>query len=159
MPFATIASASVSFAQQMPIEPVCELIFRNRRGLVRLGVRAARQAVLLQRRLHLRDVRFHLVEIDEQRRRVELPLGNAGLRAVVHRRRAHLDGVVTVHAAWESRHRRRRPACPDRNLDGSIRSFLSSYDVSDPDWVNASDVTRTTGRVSELSAEIPPEPK
>ena len=74
-----------------------ELILRDRGALVRLRVRPARQPVLLQRRLHRRDVLLHLVEIDAQRRRVELPLRDARLDRAVDRHRAHLGAGVALH--------------------------------------------------------------
>ena len=54
------------------------LHLRNRRALVRLGVRPHRDLVRVAGPLHFGDVALQLVEIDTERRRVEIPFRDAG---------------------------------------------------------------------------------
>ena len=68
-------------------------------ALVRLGMRSGRDAVSRDRRLHLRDVRFHSIEIDAERRRVEIPLGHADVGQAAGEATDDLVGRVAFHRA------------------------------------------------------------
>ena len=76
-----------------------ELQLRDRGAFVRLRVRTAGHAGRRQLPLHRREVLLQLVEIDAERRRVELPLRDADERGG-RRFRAHLGGGVTVRMGW-----------------------------------------------------------
>src|SRR4029453_391694 len=82
---------------------------RRRGTLVRLGMRTARQAVLLQRRLHGGDVLLHLVEVNAERGRVELPLRNAWLDDGPFCHGAHFGRGVAAYGFRDPHERGRGP--------------------------------------------------
>ncbi len=98
MPLAAKTSASLTFAVQMPIDPLasCSLAIAGHLCVLACGRLAT--FVAGQLRPHRREVLLELVEVDAQRRRVEIPFRDA-LQLVVGRKCAHLGVRVTRGAA------------------------------------------------------------
>ena len=87
MPSANSVSASVSFAVQMPTAPAASCSFAMSADLWVFACGRDADLRAGQARAHRRDVLLELVEIEHERRRVEIPFG-------------HTRGSISVSVTW-----------------------------------------------------------